>query len=205
MCRALDLEGGALVVARQVHGADTVTVTAPWGGGAPPEADALVTAVPGIALGLLTADCVPVLLADAAAGVVGAAHAGWRGALAGVIGAVVRAMEHAGATPAQTVSALGPHIRQEAYQVEAEFAERFLARSAAAAAFFSAPGRSGKRHFDLGGCVAAELAAEGVGSIEVLPHCTYRDAARFFSHRRCTRAGGVATRRQIAAIALTTA
>ena len=200
VCRALAVADGALAAARQVHGATALAVAAPWPANAVPEADALATVTPGIAVGVLTADCVPVLLADAEAGVVGAAHAGWRGVLAGVVDAAVSAMARLGAAPERIVAALGPRIAQQAYVVDAEFAGRF--RDPADARFFTAADARGKRRFDLGGCVAARLAAAGVGTVEALPHDTYGDPARFFSYRREVRAGQASGGRQVSAIAL---
>jgi YfiH family protein len=179
----------ALVTARQVHSPRAVVVTEAWADGHGPEADALVSARRGLALGITSADCAPILLADPTAGVVAAAHAGWRGALAGVIGATVAAMTGLGAMPARIAAAIGPCIGFSSYEVGPEFAAPFLAKDAGAARFFAASARAGHLRFDLPGYVRAELAAAGIGTIEDLGLDTLADPARFFSYRRATLAG----------------
>ncbi|GAB5467841.1 MAG: peptidoglycan editing factor PgeF [Rhodospirillales bacterium] len=185
---ALGRDGGDLVTLVQVHSARVVTVEAPIAPDARPEADALVTRVPGLALGVLTADCAPLLFADPQAGVVGAAHAGWRGALDGVAEATLDAMEALGAKRAQVRAAVGPCIAQESYEVGPEFAERFLAASARNAVFFR-PGSGDRRHFDLKGYLTHRLEAAGVAQLSVEPADTCADPERFFSYRRTVKRG----------------
>lgn len=201
VCSELGIPSDSLVTVRQVHGRDAVAVSRPWESTAP-EADALVTATPGIALGLLTADCAPVLLADPEARVIGAAHAGWRGALAGVTGAALRAMVGLGAEPGRMFAAVGPCIGSESYEVGPEFPAPFLDEDPGNDRFFTEPGTSGKRRFDLGGYVAMRLAAEGVGAVEMTGLDTFADDARFFSYRRSVRAAEPDGGRQISAIVL---
>jgi YfiH family protein len=183
VAEAMDLAPDRLVSAHQVHSADVVTVTAPMQDR--PRADALVTNTAGIALTVLTADCQPVLFADAQAGVIGAAHAGWRGALDGVLEATVDAMERLGADRDRIAAVIGPSISQRAYEVGPEFFEDFLADDPANARFF-ANGDGDRMLFDLPGFGLARLRAAGVGSAEWTRHCTYSDAERFFSYRRST-------------------
>lgn len=183
----------------QVHSDRAFAVTCPWEG-ARPEADAMVTDRPGLALGVLTADCAPVLLADRSAGVVGAAHAGWKGAHGGILEAVVSAMERLGARPDRIAAAIGPTISQAAYEVGPEFVERFLDDDPESARFF-AGGAGDRALFDLPGYVRVRLAALGVEA-DWTGHCTYRDPARFFSYRRATHAGEPDYGRLVAAIAL---
>ena len=170
-----------LVGVHQVHSADVVTVEAPLE--APLRADGLVTRVPGLALTVLTADCQPVLFADAAAGVIGAAHAGWRGTLSGVLEAVVAAMEAIGAERGRIVAAIGPTISQRAYEVGPEFLDTFLAEDPGSDRFF-AGGRGDRMQFDLPGFALARLRAAGLAAAEWTGHCTYSDPERFYSFRR---------------------
>lgn len=195
------LPGAALVTLYQVHSPDCVTADKPWDDLDRPHADALVTDRPGLLLGILTADCAPVLLADREAGVVGAAHAGWKGALGGVIDSTVAAMEALGARPERIAAAIGPCIAQPSYEVDAGFAARFVAQAPGNARFF-APGQPGHQHFDLAGYVAAQLEGAGIGRIERLDLDTYADPARFFSFRRATHLGEPAYGREIALIGL---
>ncbi|MDA5194776.1 peptidoglycan editing factor PgeF [Govanella unica] len=184
----------------QVHGPAVVHVTAPWDAANRPEADAMVTDRPGIALGILTADCTPVLFADPQAGVVGAAHAGWKGALYGVLGATITAMERLGASRSRIQAAIGPTIAQESYEVSAAFRATFLEQDPGHARFF-VPGRdSDHAQFDLPGFVAARLLAEGIGGLDDLKLDTYADSRRFFSFRRTTHHGEADYGRQISAI-----
>ncbi len=183
----------------QVHGADVATVVAAWAPGQGPRADALVTAVPGVALGVITADCTPVLLHDRTAGVVGAVHAGWRGALAGVLEATVGAMEALGATRAGIAAAIGPSIRQASYEVGPDLRDAVLAQDTGAGRFF-VDGRPGRWQFDLAGYCAARLA--GVGRVDTLDADTLADEARFFSHRRRTLSNAGPIGHQISAIVL---
>ncbi len=173
---------GKLATLHQVHSADVLTVGAE--GPAPGQrADAMVTNVPGIALTVLSADCQPVLLADHGAGVIGAAHAGWKGALKGILEATVEAMEKLGARRASIRAVIGPTISQRAYEVGAEFLERFLDADPEHGRFF-AGGADGRYLFDLPGFGLHRLRRAGVGHAEWTGHCTYSDPARFFSYRR---------------------
>ncbi|CAA9512006.1 MAG: FIG00003370: Multicopper polyphenol oxidase [uncultured Sphingomonadaceae bacterium] len=201
--RAADavLPGAALVTAYQVHGPAVVRVAESWPDDARPRADALVTDWPGLLLGILTADCAPVLLADAAAGVVGAAHAGWKGALAGVTDAVVEEMEALGARRERIAAAVGPLIGRASYEVDDGFARRFAEADPANERFFRAA-REGHHRFDLEGYVVHRIAAAGVGRVEALGLDTYADEARFFSYRRATHRGEPDYGRQIALIGI---
>lgn len=188
-----------LLTITQTHSADVVTLTAPFADR--PKADAMVTATPGIVLGVLTADCQPVLFADPKAGVIGAAHAGWRGAKDGVLSATVAAMEALGATRADIRAVIGPTISQPAYEVGPEFIEGFLADDPHNARFFIKG--SGDRYlFDLPAFGLHHLRAAGVGHAEWTRHCTYNDPDRFFSYRRTTHMGEADYGRLISVIRL---
>jgi len=193
--------GAQLVTLHQVHSADAVAATAPWPDDARPHADALVTDRPGLLLGVLTADCTPVLLADAQAGVVGAAHAGWKGALGGVTDSAIAAMEKLGASRDRIVAAIGPVIARVSYEVDDGFARRFEEADPANERFFS-PGRQGHQQFDLEAYVAARLAAAGIARVELLGLDTYADPERFFSFRRATHRSEPGYGRQISLIGL---
>lgn len=193
--------GAALVTVHQVHSPDVVTVGAPFPGDRP-KADALVTRTPGLLLGILTADCAPVLFADREAGVVGAAHAGWKGAIGGVTDATIAAMEALGASRTRIAAAIGPCIARASYEVDAAFAERFCEQDPANERFFAEGRREGHFQFDLEGYVAARLAAAGIGRVEALGLDTYADEARFFSYRRATHRGEPDYGRQISLIGL---
>ncbi len=196
------LDAAALVTPYQVHGADVHVLDAATDpGAAPPRADAVVTTRRGIAVGVVTADCVPVLLADPGSGVIAAAHAGWRGALAGICAATIAAMERRGARRMRIRAAIGPAIAQASYEVGAEVRDSFLAAFPEARRFFRQAG-SGRHLFDLVGLVAARLAAAGIDMVEVLAGDTYADAERFFSYRRSTHLGETDYGRQLSAIAL---
>ncbi|MGE4321413.1 MAG: peptidoglycan editing factor PgeF [Sphingobium sp.] len=195
------LPGAALVTVRQVHSPDVVRVIAPFADDARPAADAMVTDRPGLVLGILTADCVPVLLADAGNGVVGAAHAGWKGAITGVTDRTIAAMEELGARRDRILCAIGPCIGRAAYEVGDDFAARFEADDAANARFFSA-GRRGHRMFDIAAYVAARLAAAGIMQVEMLDEDTYSQPGRFFSYRRACHRGESDYGRQISMIAV---
>jgi polyphenol oxidase len=171
-----------LVTARQVHGATALAVSEPWNNWQAPEADALATDRPGLLLGVLAADCGPVLLADAAAGVIGAAHAGWKGALGGVLEAVVAAMTKLGAQPGRITAALGPCIGQASYEVGPEFVDRFACAEPDSGRFFGAAGD--KALFDLKGFIVMRLARAGVGRVDTLSDDTCAEEGRFFSYRR---------------------
>lgn len=195
------LPGARLVGVYQVHSPDCVTVSAPWSDADRPRADALATGTPGALLGIITADCAPVLLADREAGVIGAAHAGWRGAFDGVIANTVAAMVALGARADAIEAAIGPCIAQPSYEVDAGFRDRFLAATAENQRFF-APGQAGHWQFDLAGYVAARLGAAGVNHIDSLGLDTYAAPDRYFSFRRATHRGEPAYGRQIALIGL---
>ncbi|MHA7827863.1 MAG: peptidoglycan editing factor PgeF [Roseovarius sp.] len=188
-----------LLTLNQVHSPDTVTVDGPLT--QRPRADALVTARPGVAVAVLSADCQPVLLADSKAGVVGAAHAGWRGALDGVLEATLDAMEGLGARRGDISAVIGPAISQAAYEVGPEFLEEFIAEDPANTRFF-ANGADGRYMFDLPAYGLERLRAAGVGQAEWTRHCTYADPARFFSYRRSCHAGEADYGRLISAIRL---
>lgn len=179
---ALGVASSALVTVHQTHSPDVIAITGPLGD-TRPRADALVTATPGVALAILTADCGPVLFADREAGVIGAAHAGWQGALDGVLEATLDAMEALGADRGDISAVIGPMISQAAYEVGPEFLERFIDDDRGNARFF-AGGNGDRAHFDLPGYALARLRAAGVGHAEWTRHCTYSDADRFYSYRR---------------------
>jgi YfiH family protein len=192
--------GAALCTLYQVHSAEVIAVDTAYSHDARPHADALVTDRPGLLLGILTADCAPVLFADREAGVVGAAHAGWKGALGGVTDATVAAMERLGARREQIVAAIGPCIARASYEVDDGFLRTFAAADAANERFF-ADARDGHHQFDLEAYVAHRLAAAGLTRIEALGLDTYADEARFFSFRRATHRGEADYGRQISVIA----
>lgn len=198
--RALGAEPEHLVGLHQIHSAIAVTVARAWAVGEGPSADAMVTDRPGLALGIITADCAPVLFADSTAGVIGAAHAGWRGALGGVLEATVDAMVALGARQIQ--AAIGPCIGQASYEVGADLRDAVLARAPADAAFFAPGERDGHWQFDLPGYCVGRLRAAGLGDIAMIAADTCARAEEFFSHRRRTRAGGGAIGHQISVIAL---
>jgi YfiH family protein len=198
--RALGADPSRLVGITQVHGADVATVTQPWAPGAGPRADAMVTDRAGIALGIVTADCAPVLFADADAGVVGAAHAGWRGAVGGVLEATIAAMEALGASRPRIAAAIGPCIAQASYEVGADLRDAVLAHDAADSGFFADGRRPGHWQFDLAGYCAQRLSHAEIGHIVATGHDTLADEARFFSHRRRTLAGGGPIGHQISII-----
>lgn len=193
--------GARLVTVHQVHSPEALHAAAPWPDEARPHADAMVTDRPGLALGILTADCAPVLLADREAGVIGAAHAGWKGALTGVVEAVVAAMEAIGADRARIAAAVGPAIARKSYEVDEAFLRRFAEADPESERFFT-PGREGHHQFDLEAYVLARLAEAGVTRAEALGLDTYSDPERFFSFRRATHRGEPAYGRQISLIAL---
>ncbi|MCB2046604.1 MAG: peptidoglycan editing factor PgeF [Novosphingobium sp.] len=192
--------GARLVSVYQVHSPVCVTVGEPWDENARPEADALATDRPGLVLGIVTADCAPVLLADREAGVAGAAHAGWKGAIAGVTDNTIAAMEALGAKRDRIVAAIGPCIAQGSYEVDTLFRERFLADSPANADFFL-EGRADHFQFDLEGYVAMRLETAGIGAVEALGLDTYGDEGRFYSFRRSTHRGEPSYGRLISLIA----
>ena len=196
---AMGTDADHLVTVHQVHSADVVTVTAPLTDR--PRADALVTATPGLVLAVLTADCQPVLFADARAGVIGAAHAGWKGAKDGVLEATLDAMEGLGAKRANIAAVVGPCISQTAYEVGQEFFETFTDDTPDARRFFI-NGNGDRMLFDLPSYGLWRLRQAGVGHAEWTRHCTYRDPARFYSYRRTTHAGEADYGRLISVIRL---
>jgi polyphenol oxidase len=193
------LPGARLACAYQIHSPDVVTVTEPWADDARPQADALVTDRPGVLLGILTADCAPVLFHDPHAGVIGAAHAGWKGALTGVTDATLAAMEALGARRDRIAAVVGPCIAQKSYEVDDGFERRFVEADPANAHFFRA-GRAGHTWFDLEGYVAERLRAAGVGTVAMLGEDTYAQADRFYSFRRATHKGEPGYGREISLI-----
>jgi purine-nucleoside/S-methyl-5'-thioadenosine phosphorylase / adenosine deaminase len=202
MARALGVEPPRLLTLYQIHSPHVVVAEAPWMPQARPRADGIVTRIPALAIGVATADCGPVLLADPQARVVGAAHAGWRGALAGIVEATVAAMERLGAAPSRIRAALGPMIRQRNYEVGRDVIQRFAVEDPASEVFFIPASRDGHALFDLGGYVALRLRRAGVAQIEDLGVCTYADPARFFSYRRATHLAEPDYGRHVNAIAL---
>jgi YfiH family protein len=194
----LGMPGRPLVMVHQIHSATVVTVEQPWARSDNPRADAMVTNRPGLCLGILTADCVPLLFADPVAGVIGAAHAGWKGALGGVAEATIAAMCRLGAVPGRIAAAIGPAIQQASYEVGPEFHAGF----AESARFFRGPAPDGRYHFDLPGFVEARLAALGLARIGNTGLDTCADETRFFSYRRATVRREPDYGRQLSVIAL---
>jgi polyphenol oxidase len=195
------LPAAELATVHQIHSAAVVYAERAWAQGERPRADAMVTDRPNLLLGILTADCAPVLLADVGAGVIGAAHAGWRGALAGVTDSVIAAMEELGARRESIRAAVGPCIGQASYEVDERFRRTFLEQDAANDRFFVA-GQTDKSHFDLKAYVLHRLVAAGIVEVEALKHDTYADPDRFYSYRRATHRGESDYGRQLSAIAL---
>ena len=195
------LPGAALVTLHQVHSPDVVTVTQPIPENARPAADAMVTDRRGLILGILTADCVPVLFADAQAGVVGAAHAGWKGAMSGVTDQTVAAMEVLGARRDRITAAIGPCIGRASYEVDLAFVDRFETQDPDNGRFFSA-GREGHAQFDIAAYVAARLADAGMARVDMLDEDTYSQPDRFYSYRRTCHRGEPDYGRQISMIAV---
>jgi YfiH family protein len=201
MAKAVGVSPERFLTAYQVHSPDVVVAERPWDSAARPRADAIVTRVPGLAVGVSTADCGPVLFADPQAGVIGAAHAGWRGAVAGVLEATVTAMERLGAARSRLAAAIGPTISQPNYEVGADLVEQFTRADPGNARFFVA-GRPGHAQFDLPGFIADRLARAGVARVENLGLCTYADPVRFYSFRRTTHRAEPDYGRHVNAIAL---
>ena len=200
--RAIGAEPDHLVGLMQVHGAEVVRVTTPWAAGNGPRADAMVTTHPDIALGIITADCAPVLFADPVAGVAGAAHAGWRGAVGGVIEATVAAMIDLGADPAAIVAAIGPCIGQASYEVGGDVRDAVVARNPAHERFLAMGFREARWQFDLSGYCATRLTDSGIRCVSVIDADTAADESRFFSYRRRTLGGGGPIGHQISIISL---
>jgi polyphenol oxidase len=191
-----------LVTLHQIHSAQAVTVSTPWEIAANPKADAFATDKSGIVLGILTADCAPILLADKEAHVIGAAHAGWGGAFAGVAESVVTAMERLGAKRERIAAAIGPCISQRSYEVGPEFKPRFLAADSANEKFFEPSRRTGHWQFDLPAYAAHRLRQSGIETVETIPLCTYLHEPEFFSYRRATHRKEPDYGRQLSAIML---
>jgi YfiH family protein len=202
MAAALGVAPTHLVSCYQIHSPDVIVAETPWTRENAPRADAIVTRVPGLAIGVTTADCGPILFAEAEAGVVGAAHAGWKGALIGVLEATVTAMEKLGAQRSRICAALGPLIRQPNYEVSTEFVERFKAADGANENFFAPASRPGHAMFDLPGYIKARLEGAEIQGVEDLGLCTYADPARFFSYRRTTHRAEPDYGRHVNAIAI---
>lgn len=203
MAERLGVSPDHLVSLHQIHSAEVVRVQAPWPGEERPRADAMVTDRPGLALAIATADCGPVLFADHHAGVIGAAHAGWKGALGGVLDATVDLMEELGASREDIVAVLGPTIGRNSYEVGPEFVDRFLAEDSMNARHFRPSERDGHALFDLPRYVGQRLEATGIGEFALTDLCTYSDEERFFSYRRSVHRGEPDYGRLISAIALT--
>jgi YfiH family protein len=202
MARALGVAPENFLTAYQIHSPDVVVAEKPWDALARPKADAVVTRVPGLAVGVSTADCGPVLFADEKARVVGAAHAGWRGAFSGVVESTLDAMEGLGARRANIVTALGPMIRQPNYEVSAEFYAAFVGATKDNERYFRNGVRPDHYLFDLAGYIAARLRAAGVGAIEDCGLCTYAEPDRFYSYRRSQHRGEGDYGRHVNAIVL---
>ena len=202
MAEALGVEHDAVISVYQVHSPDAVIVEGPWRGERP-KADAMVTAMPGLALGITTADCGPVLFADEEARVIGAAHAGWRGAVTGVLESTLTAMERLGARREKIVAVLGPTISQNAYEVGPDFIRRFTEEAPGHGRFFKEAERPDHAMFDLPGFIGGRLEAAGIGAFTNLGLCTYSDEDRFFSYRRTTHRKEPDYGRLISAITLT--
>ncbi len=203
MAAALGVAPSRFLTCYQVHSAEVAVAEAPWPNHERPRADAIVTRLRALAIGVTTADCGPVLLADPQGGVIGAAHAGWRGALSGVIEATVAAMEQLGAARGRIRAAVGPMIRQPNYEVGPDLIARFAAEDQASRRFFAPAARDGHARFDLAGYVTARLARAGVTQIEDIGLCTYAEEGRFFSYRRATHRAEPDYGRHVNAIALT--
>jgi polyphenol oxidase len=202
MAQALAVKPERFLTCYQIHSPKVVEAHEPWTYETRPHADAIVTREPALAIGVSTADCGPVLFADPQARVIGVAHAGWRGALTGVLEATVEAMERLGADRSRIVAAAGPMIHQPNYEVGPDLVERFMAADANNARFF-APGREGRSMFDLPGYVTANLKRLGIGPVDNLALCTYGDPGRFYSYRRTTHRSEPDYGRHVNAIALT--
>ena len=200
MAGALGVAPTHFLVPFQIHSADALAVSAPWTDR--PRCDGLVTATPGIGLGVTGADCGVLLFADSKAGVIGACHSGWKGALSGIVESTVAGMEKLGASRANIRAALGPTIRQDSYEVGPEFVAQFTAVDAGFARYFVASDRAGHARFDLPGFIARRIGEAGVGAFEDLALDTYADEARFFSYRRTTHRKEPDYGRLVAGIAL---
>ena len=198
----MGVEADRLLTVWQSHSPDVIMVEAAFDVRRPPKADAMMTERPGFALGVLTADCAPILFAERNGRAVGVAHAGWKGALGGILEASVAAFRSRGVEPRDLLAAIGPTIGQASYEVGPEFLDRFLAEDPANARFFAASPRGGHHRFDLSGYVKMKLGRLGLAQIEDLALCTYGDEARFFSYRRATHRGEPDYGRLISAIVI---
>ena len=193
----------ALCRCSQIHSADVITVDEPWPAHQPPKADALVINKPNVMIGVLTADCGPILFADPQAGVVGAAHAGWKGAIGGVLENTIAAMEAIGASKSRIQAAVGPCISQQSYEVSQAFYDQFVAQQAVYGTFFRESPKPDHYQFDLPGFIRHRLLQSGLHNVEVLAKDTYSDEAQFFSFRRTTHRGEPDYGRQLSAIMIT--
>ncbi len=202
MASVLGVKADNFLVPYQVHSADALAISAPWAEGARPRCDGLVTATPGLGLGVTGADCGILLFADKSAGVIGAAHSGWKGALGGMVEALVAAMVDLGARRENICAALGPTIGQQSYEVGAEFYAKFCVEHAEFARFFRASTRPGHHMFDLPGFIEMRVERARIGAFENLRLDTYSDEARFYSYRRMTHRGEPDYGRLVAGIAL---
>jgi YfiH family protein len=202
MAQALGATADRFLTTYQIHSANVVVAQTPWNPGDRPRADAIVTREPGLAIGIATADCGPVLFADAHARIIGAAHAGWRGALAGVTDATIAAMEKLGASRARIVAAVGPMIRQASYEVGPELVAQFTNADSGNARFFKPGDRADHAMFDLAGYVRHRLSEAGLSRIEDVGLCTYAEPERFYSFRRTTHRGEPDYGRHVNAIVL---
>ena len=200
--QSLDLDTGSLVTLYQIHSPDAVHVTAPWKHGDAPQADAMVTDKPGIGLGILTADCVPVLFADSTGGVIGAAHAGWKGAVGGVLESTIEAMEELGSERSDIYACTGPCIRFASYEVASDMRQQIVELAEENTQFFLPGDREWHYQFDLTGYVLTRLAKSGVGMIEDTAGDTYTDEDEYFSYRRMTHRNESDYGRQISVILL---
>lgn len=201
MAAAMGVDVGHFLTAHQIHSPDVAVATKPWDLESRPRVDAMVTATPGLALGVTTADCGPILFADSKARVIGAAHAGWKGAFTGVLENTIDAMEKLGANRADITVAIGPLIRQPSYEVGAEFVERFTAADQDFARFFIPSSREGHAMFDLAGFIRMRLARAGIARIDDTGIDTYPDE-QLFSYRRTVHRKEPDYGRQIHAIVL---
>jgi polyphenol oxidase len=202
VAESLGFPAGSLVTVHQIHSAEVVAVEEPWGPEAVPRADAMVTNRSGVVLGVLSADCVPILFADAEARVIGAAHAGWKGALGGVLDATIEAMVGLGAKRSQLRAGIGPAIQQDSYEVGPEFVERFLDEDGGNTRFARPAARSGHFMFDLPGYVEHRLKRLGLDAVDRSHHDTASEETLFYSYRRATLRGEPDYGRGVSAIAL---
>lgn len=210
VCAHLGVAAGPLLTCHQIHSAEALIIEEAWGLDQQPKADALVTRTPGLVIGALAADCMPILFADAEAGVIAAAHAGWKGALGGIETSVVEKMERLGARRQRIHAVIGPCISQSAYEVGPEFHATFLAANAAFGRYFRVPARASyttsssepRPHFDLPGLMLDRLQAAGLASARWIGACTYANPELYFSYRRMTHTGETDYGRHVAAIAL---